>query len=128
MLLTTTSDIPDCKVVQVIGVVAGCSLKQVKGGLKSDNCDPIVQEIKDKAIEALAQEAKRKIADAVVDIKVQFVNTTNTLECYAVGTAVHLDALPAWHLKQLQSSASEPAKEALVTVTEEEAAEVRSSP
>lgn len=99
MLLTTTSEIPDAKVTKVLGVVQGASSKPTKGQKFHD----ISKEAKDAALATLWEEAKALIADAVIDVRLQFNNTSSGLECYAVGTAVSLNELPLWYLQNLQS-------------------------
>jgi uncharacterized protein YbjQ (UPF0145 family) len=120
MLLTTTSEIPGAKVTQVLGVVQGASSKPTKGQKFQESS----KEAKDSSLAAMWEEAKALVADAVIDVRLQFNNTSSGLECFAVGTAVSLDELPRWHLKSLQSEGStEPNKEHVDTEAPEPSAE-----
>ena len=106
MLLTTTSEIPGAKVTQVLGVVQGASSKPTKGQKFQESS----KEAKEASLAAMWEEAKALVADAVIDVRLQFQNSPSGLECYAVGTAVSLDELPRWHLNSLQSEGSQDIK------------------
>ena len=106
MLLTTTSSVPGAEVTEVLGVVLGSAAAQSKGGFKLLKGSPQDQttKLKEEALEALKEEAKEMIADAVVDVKLDFKSDANGVQCFATGTAVKLDRLPPWHLRQLQGA------------------------
>lgn len=99
MLVTTTTEIPGAKVTKVLGVVQGAPSKPAKGSKLQEAS----KEAKDAALASMWEEAKALVADAVIDVRLQFNNTSSGLECFAVGTAVSLDELPLWYLKNLQS-------------------------
>jgi len=107
MLTTTTTEIPGAKVTKVLGVVQGATSKPMKGSKLQE----ISKEVKDAALAALWEDAKSLVADAVIDVRLQFSNSSAGLECYAVGTAVSLDELPMWHLKSLQGESAKPARD-----------------
>jgi len=107
MLLTTTNKIPDAEVTEILGIVHGASFRPAKGGFKGLASPPfITKEIKFEAIESLEDEAKELIADAVIDVRLEFKSDANTVQCFISGTAVKLDNLPAWHLRQNKGAKS----------------------
>lgn len=108
MLLTTTSSIPDADISEVLGIVVGSAVKQTKGAFRSvDTSQETTKELKDQALEALMEEARELIADAVVDVRLDYKSDSNSIQCFATGTAVKLDTLPGWHLRQLQGEHTE---------------------
>lgn len=102
MIITTTSEVPDSNVTEIIGIVQGISVTPAKSGFKGIS-DPqlTVDELKQEALTNLANSAKKVLADAVVDADLTVNSDGNTLRCMIVGTAVKLAALPAWHLRRL---------------------------
>jgi uncharacterized protein YbjQ (UPF0145 family) len=108
MLLTTTDSIPDADISEVLGIVVGSAVKQTKGPFKAvDSSQDTTKELKEKALEALKEEARELIADAVIDVRLDYTSDSNSIHCYATGTAVRLDTLPGWHLRQLQGEHAE---------------------
>lgn len=103
MIFSTTPDVPGREISENMGVVAGnivqskhvgrdlmAGLKGIIGGEISGYTE-MLAEARDKAIERMVDEAKKRDADAIVNIR--FTTSaimTNASEMLAYGTAVKL--------------------------------------
>jgi len=102
MIITSTSEVPDSIVQEIIGIVQGIAVQPAKGGFKVIS-DPqeTADKLKQEALLNLANSAKKVMADAIIDITLEIESDGTMLHCLVVGTAVKLDTLPAWHLRRL---------------------------
>jgi uncharacterized protein YbjQ (UPF0145 family) len=103
MIFSTTPDVPGREISENLGVVAGnivqskhvgrdlmAGLKGIVGGEISGYTE-MLADARDKAIERMVDEAKKRDADAIVNIR--FTTSaimTNASEMLAYGTAVKL--------------------------------------
>ena len=103
MIFSTTPDVPGREISENLGVVAGnivqskhvgrdlmAGLKSIVGGEIAGYTE-MLAEARDKAIERMVEEAKKREADAIVNIR--FTTSaimTNASEILAYGTAVKL--------------------------------------
>lgn len=103
MIFSTTPDVPGKEISENLGVVAGnivqskhvgrdlmAGLKGIVGGEISGYTE-MLADARDKAIERMVDEAKKRDADAIVNIR--FTTSaimTNASEMLAYGTAVKL--------------------------------------
>jgi len=103
MIFSTTPDVPGREIAENLGVVAGnivqskhvgrdlmAGLKGIIGG-EIEGYTEMLADARDKAIERMVSEAKKRDADAVVNIR--FTTSaimTNASEMLAYGTAVKL--------------------------------------
>lgn len=103
MIVTTTEAVPGKKVVKVVGLVKGSTIrakhlgKDIAVGLKSliggelGYYTQMLSEARDEAVERMVKEAQKAKADAVVCVRLTTSTVmANAAEVLAYGTAVKL--------------------------------------
>lgn len=103
VIVTTTSEIPGYKVVKVLGVVTGstvrakhigkdilAALRHIVGGEVKEYTE-MLKEARQQAIERMIEEAKKLGADAIVNVRfMTSAIAAGAAEILAYGTAVKL--------------------------------------
>src|SRR3989344_160530 len=103
MILTTTDTIPGKKIVEILGLVRGSTIrakhvgKDIMAGLKTliggeiKGYTETLNEAREQAMERMKEEAKKVNADAIIEIR---LGTSNVMqgaaEVLAYGTAVKI--------------------------------------
>ena len=106
VIVTTTSEIPGYKIVKVLGVVSGstvrakhigkdivATLRHIVGGELKEYTE-MLREAREQALKRMIEEAKKLGADAVVNVRfMTSAIASGAAEILAYGTAVKIEPL-----------------------------------
>jgi len=106
VIVTTTSEIPGYKIVKVLGVVSGstvrakhigkdivAALRHIVGGELKEYTE-MLREAREQALKRMIEEAKKLGADAVVNVRfMTSAIASGAAEILAYGTAVKIEPL-----------------------------------
>ncbi|GAB4120193.1 MAG: heavy metal-binding domain-containing protein [Rhodothalassiaceae bacterium] len=106
MIIITTDSVPGYRVAEILGIVEGSTVRakhigrDIMAGLKNivggelKGYTELMAEARDEAIARLEAEARKRGADAVLNLRLSTASVTGgAAEILAYGTAVKLDAL-----------------------------------